>query len=84
MQLYVDNIFDAGSLDNKVKHTDGETTLLSLVSNEDDDLLARVETSVRLEAMDSLLERLRPEDRELVLRYYGLDGQGSDDAPGFS
>ena len=63
MQLYVDNIFDAGSLDNKVRHTDGETTLLSLVSNEDDDLLAKVETSVRLEAM------------ELVLRYYGLDGQ---------
>jgi RNA polymerase sigma factor (sigma-70 family) len=76
MQLYVDNIFDAGSLDNKVRHTDGETTLLSMVSNDDDDdLLARVETSVRLEAMDSLLERLKPDDRELVLKYYGLDGQ---------
>ena len=73
MQLYIDNIFDAGSLDSKVTHTDGDTTLLSLVSNEDDDLLARVETSVRLEAMDSLLERLKPDERELVCRYYGVD-----------
>ena len=73
MQLYIDNIFDAGSLDSKVTHTDGDTTLMSLVSNEDDDLLARVETSVRLEAMDSLLERLKPDDRELVCRYYGVD-----------
>ena len=75
MQLYIDNVFDAGSLDSKVSRTDGETTLLNLVCNEEDDLLAKVETAVRIEAMDSLLERLRPDDRELVLRYYGLEGR---------
>jgi len=73
MKLYVDNAYDAGSLDSKVSSTDGETTLLSLVSDEDD-LMGRVETSVRLEAMDSMLERLKPDERELVFRYYGLDG----------
>lgn len=75
MQLYIDNVFDAGSLDSKVSRTDGETTLLNLVSNEEDDLLSKVETAVRIEAMDSLLELLRPEDRELVIRYYGLEGR---------
>jgi len=76
MQLYIDNIFDAGSLDSRVSHTDGDTTLLSLISNDEDDLMEKVETSIRLEAMDSLLERLRPDEKELVCRYYGLDGMG--------
>jgi len=73
MQLYIDNIFDAGSLDSKISQTDGDTTLLSLIASEDDDLMDKVENSVRLEAMDSLLERLRPDERELVCRYYGVD-----------
>ena len=74
MKLYVDNAYDAGSLDSKVSKTDGETTLLNLVSDGADDLMNKVETSVRLQAMDILLERLKPDDRDLVAKYYGLDG----------
>ena len=74
MRLYLDNAYDAGSLDKPVSNTDGETTLLSLVSV-DEDLLSKVENTIRLEAMDSLLERLRPDEKELVMRYYGMYGQ---------
>jgi len=74
MRLYLDNAYDAGSLDKPVSNTDGETTLLSLVSV-DEDLLSKVENTIRLEAMDSLLERLRPDEKELVMRYYGMYGE---------
>jgi len=73
MSLYLDNAYDAGSLDKPVKNTDGETTLLSLVSV-NEDLLAKVENNIRLQVMDSLLERLNPQEKELVMRYYGLHG----------
>jgi RNA polymerase sigma factor (sigma-70 family) len=74
MRLYLDNAYDAGSLDKPVSNTDGETTLLSLVSV-NEDLLEKVDTNIRLQAMDSLLERLKPEERDLVMRYYGMYGQ---------
>ena len=75
MTLYLDNAYDAGSLDKPVSKTEGETTLLSLVSV-NEDLLAKVENTIRLEAMDSLLERLKPDEKELVMRYYGMYGDG--------
>lgn len=74
MQLYLDNAYDAGSLDTPVRGTDGETTLLSLVASEEN-LLDKVELSLRLDSMDSLLEHLKPLERDLVVRYYGLDGR---------
>ena len=74
MRLYLDNAFDAGSLDSPIKSTDGDNTLLSMVSSEDD-LMDKVELSVRLESIDALLEHLRPEDRDIVTRYYGVYGQ---------
>jgi len=73
MRLYLDNAYDAGSLDKPISSTEGETTLLSLVST-DEDLLSKVENTIRLEAMDSLLERLRPDEKELVMRYFGMYG----------
>ena len=48
---------------------------MSLVSV-NEDLLAKVENTIRLEAMDSLLERLKPDEKELVMRYYGMYGDG--------
>ena len=73
MRLYLDNSYDASSLDKPINSTDGETTLLSLVPVEDD-ILGKVENNIRLEAMDSLLERLSPSEKYLVLRYYGIYG----------
>lgn len=73
MKLYIDNSYDAGSLDRPINSTDGETTLLSLVSV-DEDLLEKVENNIRLENMDSLLERLTPAEKYLVVRYYGVQG----------
>ncbi len=73
MRLYLDNSYDASSLDKPINSTDGETTLLSLVPVEDD-ILGKVENNIRLEAMDSLLERLNPSEKYLVLRYYGIYG----------
>ena len=74
MQLYLDNAYDAGSLDTPVKGTDGDTTLLSLVASEEN-LLDKVELSLRLDSMDALLGHLKPLERDLVVRYYGLDGR---------
>ncbi len=74
MRLYLDNAYDAGSLDKPVANTDGETTLLSLMST-DEDLLAKVENNIRLQNVDSLLERLRSDERELVMRYFGMYGE---------
>ncbi len=74
MSLYLDNAYDAGSLDKPVSSTDGETTLLSLVSV-NEDALEKVENTIRLEAMDSLLERLKPDEKDLVMRYYGMNGR---------
>ena len=74
MRLYLDNAYDAGSLDKPMGNTDGETTLLSLITA-NDDLLEKVENTIRLEAMDSLLERLKPDEKDLVMKYYGMCGQ---------
>ncbi len=74
MRLYLDNAYDAGSLDKPVANTDGETTLLSLMST-DEDLLSKVENNIRLQNVDSLLERLRPDEKELVMRYFGMYGE---------
>ena len=73
MRLYLDNAYDAGSLDCQIRGTDGETTLLSLVSS-DESVMDKVEISIRLESIDALLEQLKPEDRDLVVRYYGVYG----------
>ncbi len=73
MRLYLDNAYDAGSLDCQIRGTDGETTLLSLVSS-DESVMDKVEISIRLESIDALLEHLKPEDRDLVVRYYGVYG----------
>lgn len=75
MRLYLDNAYDAGSLDKPINSTEGETSLLSLVSV-DEDLLEKVENTIRLQSMDSLLERLKPDEKELVMRYYGMCGEG--------
>ena len=75
MRLYLDNAYDAGSLDKPISNMDGETSLLSLVSV-DEDLLEKVENTIRLQSMDSLLERLKPDEKELVMRYYGMCGEG--------
>jgi RNA polymerase nonessential primary-like sigma factor len=74
MRLYLDNAYDAGSLDKPMGNTDGETTLLSLITA-NEDLLEKVENTIRLEAMDSLLERLKPDEKDLVMKYYGMCGQ---------
>ena len=74
MRLYLDNAYDAGSLDKPISSTEGDTTLLSLVSV-DEDLLSKVENTIRLQNIDSLLERLRPDEKELVMRYYGMYGE---------
>ena len=74
MSLYLDNAYDAGSLDKPVSSTDGETTLLSLVAF-NEEALEKVENTIRLEAMDSLLERLKPDEKDLVMRYYGMNGR---------
>tara|TARA_B100000497_G_scaffold125437_1_gene161919 strand:+ start:333 stop:1187 length:855 start_codon:yes stop_codon:yes gene_type:complete len=74
MRLYLDNAYDAGSLDKPISNTDGETSLLSLVSV-DEDLMEKVENTIRLQSIDSLLERLKPDEKELVMRHYGMYGQ---------
>ena len=74
MQLYLDNAYDAGSLDTPVKGMDSENTLLSLVST-GESLMDKVEISIRLDCVDDLLEHLKPLDRELVIRHYGVGGQ---------
>ena len=61
-------------MDTPVKGTDGDTTLLSLVASEEN-LLDKVELSLRLDSMDALLGHLKPLERDLVVRYYGLDGR---------
>ena len=73
MRLYLDNAYDAGSLDCQIRGTDGETTLLSLVSS-DESVMDKVEISIRLESIDALLEHLKPEDRDIVVRYFGVYG----------
>ena len=73
MQLYLDNAYDAGSLDSPVKGLEGDSTLLSLVSSEEN-LMDKVEISIRLDSIDDLLEYLKPLDRELVVRHYGVGG----------
>ena len=73
MRLYFENANDAGSLDNPLRSTDGESTLMSLVST-DEDLLEKLDILSRQLSVESLLERLKPDEKHIVVQYYGLDG----------
>ncbi len=73
MRLYFENAHDAGSLDNPLRGTDGESTLMSLVST-DEDLLEKLDILSRQLSVESLLERLKPDEKHIVVQYYGLDG----------
>lgn len=71
MRLYFANAYDAGSLDAKVRNTDGEQTLLSLIST-DENMLENLYDSFRQESVEKLLKHLSDADQRLVVGYYGM------------
>ena len=73
LQLYVDNSLDSMSLDSKTLATDGDCTLIDLIStyeNPMDDLAL----TVRSDYIVSMLDRLDPVDRRIVVGHFALEG----------
>lgn len=73
LQLYVDNSLDTMSLDAKVMLTDGDSSLVDLMTddmNPMDDLIF----TVRSDYISSLLERLNRVDRKIVVGHFALEG----------
>ena len=73
LQLYMDNSLDSMSLDAKTLVTDGDCTLIDLISNHEnpmDDLVL----TVRSDYIVSMLDRLDPVDRRIVVGHFALEG----------
>ena len=75
MELYLSHVRDAASLDVKVTQADGKGDAIINLMPSNENLLDQVENQLKLEAIDTLMEGLKPDDKELVLRYHGLLGQ---------
>ncbi len=73
LQLYIDNGMDSISLDNKCAKHDSETTLLELMTDGIDPM-EDLDLAVRSDYIDSMLDKLDPTDRVIVLRHFGLNG----------
>ena len=73
LQMYMDNSLDSTSLDAKVVMTDSESSVVELVTdnqNPMDDLVL----TVRSDYIVSMLERLEPIDRQIVVGHFALEG----------
>ena len=73
LQMYMDNSLDSTSLDAKVVLTDSESSVIELVTdnhNPMDDLVL----TVRSDYIVSMLERLEPIDRQIVVGHFALEG----------
>lgn len=73
LQMYMDNSLDSTSLDAKVVLTDSESSVVDLVTdhhNPMDDLVL----TVRSDYIVSMLERLDPVDRQIVVGHFALEG----------
>ena len=73
LQLYLDNGHDALSLDNKCRQTEGETTLIDVITD-GACLMDGLEYSVKEDFIETLLLKLDETDRAIVIKSYGLDG----------
>jgi len=73
LQMYMDNSLDSTSLDAKVVMTDSESSVVDLVTDNEnpmDDLVL----TVRSDYIASMLDRLDPVDRQIVVGHFALDG----------
>ena len=73
MQLYMDNAGDSISLDCKVLGSDGDNSLIDLVSD-DTDLMEDLELMVRGDYIVSMLNELDEIDRQIVVGHFALNG----------
>ena len=73
LHLYVDNSRDSQSLDTRLLLTDGDCSLVDVIGTDQnpmDDLLQ----NVRSDQIASILERLDPIDRQIVVGHFALEG----------
>lgn len=73
MQVYLDNSFDALSLDAKIATTDGSTELIDIVTD-GEDIMEDLHMNVRTNYLQDIVERLDGTDKEIITYYYGLNG----------
>ena len=73
LQIYIDHGNDSISLDNKCgKDSDG-STLIELMTDGIDPMDG-LDMAVRVDYIDSMLGRLKNDDRVIVMRHFGLNG----------
>ena len=72
---YLRHVYDCASLDQKARtQTDDGSTLLELLPDQREHPMQSLEWAIGIGALDVLLERLSPEDQQMLKMYYGMDG----------
>ena len=73
LRMYMDNSLDSQSLDTRLLMNDGDCSLVDVVGTDDnpmDDLLQHAQS----DHIASMLERLDPIDRQIVVGHFALEG----------
>jgi RNA polymerase sigma factor (sigma-70 family) len=73
MRLYLDNSYDALSLDAKVNTKDSDTQLIDLITD-GVDIMEDLDMVVSVGYLPAVVERLEGVDKDIIINYYGLNG----------
>jgi len=73
MRLYLDNSYDALSLDAKVNTKDSDTQLIDLITD-GVDIMENLDMAVSVGYLPAVVEKLEGVDKDIMINYYGLNG----------